>query len=597
MPMTPVSEEMLRAALAPLRVDPAAFEASVRTRISSVPQRPGAPALAQLSPVLRNVAALLPLGFLSGCQVAPATAKLTPAAIGSKLLSYLVFPALSLFALLGAAVFSVIKIQRLQPAGGNAVPEETQLADLFRQWSSDHRWGVFGVFLVAVSLGILGSSELLFGFYLASFGVLVYVLSALAKVGLGNRLWVGGLCIQGLGFLGQTSAFCMIGASEIHFLDQSLVTAVFFGGVLAQIAVLSFVTPPFATRSLPQRSFLKVAAVLEAVIIIPLVLSILRPDLWLNPPARVQSHVEAFDHARFSSASWSQWEIPAQWTIQSQLRPDLSRPRQLAASEIAGEQNPFVLSSAMRCGLLSAEQTRLLKAYDLNRQVLVAATADGKRFPILNLTQTDWVIRTAVLRRDLTPQEKDLLVQRLHATLFELPHESYVGMDDLLCATQLLELLGHPVQPEQYREAIHALLRELHTLGSGGFAIAGGFKGSRTLPANFPGDLVATAHAIRLMEIYGVPDGLDLLWVRSFLKPSYYRHLPSQWMIATVTLDRLNRLPGAEPPSWLDYLIYERTLLAAVVLVGLCLYATLRSPSRSMGVSPMEFSSPGQMPA
>lgn len=584
MPMTPVSEELLRFALAPFRVDPAAFEAGILSRVNAPPQKPRIASDAGISPFLKNAAALLPLGFLSGCKVAPAPAKLTPAAIGSKLLSYLTFPAISLFALLGAAIFSVIKIQRMRSTNCDAIPEQPELATNLQQWMADHKWGAAGVFAVSLSLAVWGSSELLFWFYIASFGLLIYVISTLAKSGFGNRYWVGGLSLQGLSFLGQAAGFCMIGASEIHFLDQSLVVAVFFGGALAQAVLLLCVTPSDTTRSLQ-----RVAAVLFAVIVIPMLFRTLRPDLWLNPHSRIQSHVEAFEHARFSSASWSQWEIPALWTIQSQLKPDLSRPRQLAASEIAGEQNPFVLSSAMRCGLISKDQTRQLKKYDLNRQVLVAATADGKRYPILSITQTDWVIRTAVLRGDLTPQEKDLLVQRLHATLSELPHESYVGMDDLLCATQLLELLGHPVQPEQYREAIHALLRELHTLGSGGFTLAGGFKRYRTLPANFPGDLEATAHAIQLMEIYGVPDGLDLLWVRSFLKPSYYRHLPSQWMIATVTLDRLNRLPGAKPPSWLDYLIYERTLLAAVVLVGLCLYATLRSPlpeSRSMGVPP-----------
>ena len=45
-----------------------------------------------------------------------------------------------------------------------------------------------------------------------------------------------------------------------------------------------------------------------------------------------------------------------------------------------------------------------------------------------------------------------------------------------------------------------------------------------------------------------------------------------------MTRDRVDRLPGATPPTWLDYLHHERSLLAAMVLVGLCIYATLASP-------------------
>ena len=47
---------------------------------------------------------------------------------------------------------------------------------------------------------------------------------------------------------------------------------------------------------------------------------------------------------------------------------------------------------------------------------------------------------------------------------------------------------------------------------------------------------------------------------------------------ASVTRDRINHLPGAKPLTWLDWCYYERTLLAAVLLVGLCIYATVTAP-------------------
>ena len=87
------------------------------------------------------------------------------------------------------------------------------------------------------------------------------------------------------------------------------------------------------------------------------------------------------------------------------------------------------------------------------------------------------------------------------------------------------------------------------------------------------------------MEYYGVPSGLDLDWVRSFLKPTWLRRSPDKW-IAAVTVDRLNRLPGASYPSWYRVLYYERSLCAAIVLVGLCLYATLISPRPKRALPP-----------
>lgn len=79
------------------------------------------------------------------------------------------------------------------------------------------------------------------------------------------------------------------------------------------------------------------------------------------------------------------------------------------------------------------------------------------------------------------------------------------------------------------------------------------------------------------MEVYGVPDDLDLSWVRSFLRPSVYRLSDDKW-VAAASFDRLNHLSGVSRPTWLEVLYYERTLLAAAVLVGLCIYATLTSP-------------------
>ena len=68
--------------------------------------------------------------------------------------------------------------------------------------------------------------------------------------------------------------------------------------------------------------------------------------------------------------------------------------------------------------------------------------------------------------------------------------------------------------------------------------MAGGFKTYLISPAWMPGSLEPTAYAVELMEIYGVPDDLDLNWVRSFLKPTMLRISNDKWM-AAATRERL----------------------------------------------------------
>jgi len=319
------------------------------------------------------------------------------------------------------------------------------------------------------------------------------------------------------------------------------------------------------------------------ILAIPLMAWMLNPNLWPATPSRIKHYVESFDRAPNQEISWQHWEIAARWAIDSKRDPDLSQPRRLLAEAISGEQNRFILTSALRVGLIPADQVAQLKEYEAMRSFLVTAPPSGMDPQIItSLAQYDWVIRAAVLRNDLSPQERDLLEQRLHTTLeWSLSEDSNVVLDEPLRATQLLEVIGRPANRDRYRERVHDLLRKFHTTNTGGFRFAGGFKQYLSWPEGSwlaqPGSLEPTSYAVELMEIYGVPSGLDLNWVRSFLRPSVYRFSDEKW-VAAATLDRLNHLPGVTRPTWLDYLYYERSLLAATVLVGLCFYATLSSP-------------------
>lgn len=414
-----------------------------------------------------------------------------------------------------------------------------------------------------------GATWLLFLFYIVSFGLLVHVLKSLAKEGLASRFSIGSYCIMGLSLLGQLAGFPGIGEGDIHLLDQRLVMLTFFWGAFA-LAVLA---PRY--DNVPRYGGRWFSVIGLLIILIPLTVVFTNQFYWPATPARIKAYVESFDRARFSSSSWSQWEIPARWTVEAKLNPDLTLPRRLLAAEIAGEQNPFVLGDAFRVGLVKREDIPKLRDYQSRLDSLLDQRYSKEAKPISSVQQMDWVIRAAVMQDDLSAEQRDFLAKRLHATLENEFAASYVELKTVLRVTQLLEAIGRPVVPDRYREQVHELLRRFHSTASGGFALAGGFK---RYESGRVGDLEATAYAVELMGVYGIPEGLNMDWVRSYLRPLSTRRSPQKW-IAAVSLDRLNQLPGVTQPTWLETLYYERSLLAAATLVGLCIYATAAFPA------------------
>lgn len=586
MPVNPVAEEDLRRALRPYRCAPDVFEAGIRQRLAATDGHPNPDPFVGVSPLLRSAAAFLPLSFLVGCKTTSA-ARESPAGWGHLLLGYLAFPAISLFLLLGAAIFSVLRIHGLKKENNPELDDLEARNEFIRQWWSDNRRGAQAVFVLSLTLALIGKAWLLFLLYMMSFGILLYVVAAFARCGVGDRAFVARACASGLMFLGQLALFAGVGIQDIHFLDQRLVAAVFLAGALV---LLPFSLPahPAVSRRVAASGRGMMAVV--ALLMVPLVVWLASSILFPATPARIRSYVESFDHAKYSTVSWRRWEIVTDWVRRSTPDLDLSKPRRLLALEIANDENPYILGNALRTGLMQSDQIGLLKTYPARLQSLIKEPPPGMTpSGITSLDQHDWVIRAAVLRNDLSPEERDRLRQRLQITFDQQWDAPYVVLGDVLRVTQLLEMLGQPPEIDLNRSKVHDLLRRFHSQHGGGFQLAGGFrryltsatKSSRSLP----GDLEPTAEAIELMEIYGIPPGLDLSWVRSFLRPSGFRLGDDQW-VAAVTLDRLNHLPEAPQPTWIDLLYHERPLLAALVLVGLCLYATACSPRPSAATAP-----------
>ncbi len=385
MPLDLISEDELRAALLPHRPDAEAFEAGVRQRLTEMEKEAEDDPLAGLPPLARSAAALLPLEWVAAGKLpAAAAAKLLPASGIYKLLGYLAFPAISLLALLGALGLGAAKIRRASATGGPEPGTAEAMRDSMQSWWRCHRWGFWLVFATTMLMQWIGATGILFLLYIVSLGILVYVISALAKIGLGNRMMVGQSCMMSLILLGQLACFAGTGNHDIHFVDQSVIGAVFLTGALLLVLYMtaSGMTPR-AVKLVPAWLLLG----LMALVGIPLILFYLNPVLWPATNARIKNYVESHEETLSQRYYWQKWEGVADWTIERGLQPDLSAARQALAGEIqARPDRPWpdsvVLSCAMHLGLVdrqTLDEPRWAELYQHFRDDLFSQRDSQKR--------------------------------------------------------------------------------------------------------------------------------------------------------------------------------------------------------------------------
>ena len=283
--------------------------------------------------------------------------------------------------------------------------------------------------------------------------------------------------------------------------------------------------------------------VLYACITLPFLLWLTNQIWWPATPARILNYVEAFDSDRGPYLAFRDWEIPARWTIDQGLDPDLSRARKVLDNEIAQDQDllSYILGSAFRVGLVHPDQIKTLPDLEQKRRLLLPETSSRKPQRITSLDQYAWVFYALAESDQLTSEDRDFLEQRLLVTLENPIVKTSYRLETALLVTQLLEVIDRPIDRDQYRKQVHQWLRAFHSTQTHFYQIAGGFEQNQGVSAS----MQATSDAVELMQIYGIPEDLDLNWVRSYLRPLYFRPSSDKW-IAAVTLDRLNSLPGRD---------------------------------------------------
>lgn len=157
-------------------------------------------------------------------------------------------------------------------------------------------------------------------------------------------------------------------------------------------------------------------------------------------------------------------------------------------------------------------------------------------------------------------------------------------LEEQLAITKLARLIDRPLDIQSQRGFVHETLVSHQCLSGGLGPRLGGFTSSANL--DFSNDQ-ATVEAIELMQIYGVPDGVRIDALRSYLRPTCNDQWPRLHSLACVraaSLQRLESLPDIRPIACLDYLRYEQNLMMVILFTLVCIFATLGAAKSSDGL-------------
>lgn len=165
---------------------------------------------------------------------------------------------------------------------------------------------------------------------------------------------------------------------------------------------------------------------------------------------------------------------------------------------------------------------------------------------------------------------------------------SHMTMGEAMFVIRGLEALGRTAELEEMREQVFALL-EAHWVRPQLLSLfdqPGGFTPNpRKEHSSSP---EATALALELMVRYGVPDAIDVRWLRSYLRRAsvantIFEQHPAIRLEARAGLLRLHRQIGLPPRGFVASLLGERYHLALALCLALAALALRMAPKEAVG--------------
>lgn len=585
-----ISEEEIRAALRSMRPDQDAFATAVHEKVKQLSQLSGndqKSTKSDDSSWLRIAASLLPVQLVGKSFVAKgAGATFAQLTIGQKVLAIFALPAVSLILIAFTVLWAFLKIRQAVLRQENVSVDTLTLAKATAR-TSYQILAVSMLLLILVMLPVFyeGFRVPAFILFLVPAIVLVVLSVQLSHKQLLDRGAVGSLCSSILPILAQVSLISSSRSDRAHLLDQNLIAAVMFFGLgiilAAQQAMPRFDVPlPRATR-LHWTSSTRMLGIL-ALSSMLLIAAYFSRSLWQPvTTSDLHSYVESFEQARFKSASWKQWSVPAKWLDDQDIEVDFTRPRKLLRATLQ-EQEPSlgrILYHAMEGGLVGETQVSHIFDFDEARKKVFGDTGIG-----MSRRQLDRMapsIMALAIAKEFTEPEKDQLGECFESAMNDLRLDANKSfpLKETRLITLLAQAVNRPIDVDAHRSWMHALLSEYQQLTGRLGLRRGGFSPSVRL--DFSNE-EATTQAIELMEVFGVPEGVDLIALRSYLRPAMadrFRGLKPQACIRVASLQRLESLPDVPPLTWMDYARCEQNLIMAILLVLLCIFATLTAPN------------------
>ena len=581
---TLIAEPEIRAALRQFRPNAVSFEAGVRERMELSNRAMDQFGIETESDMLRVAASVMPGSLLTLGKTSKLASSVGKTSAGTKLVGMLALPAITLVFAIGGAFVAMFLARKATVVGPPPRSDAEGMATIATyRWWERHKVVAIAVFAITLLAPLLGLTVPLLFVYGASGIAMVSLVTTLAREGLVTRTAICSSAIPGLAILAQAVNTIDSVSNTTHLLDQSALLAVLYAGVL----ILGFLMLPSVARKFmagTRPANRSGVFVLVGLSLVPLgaAVFILTPrmvrSLWRPATEQtMQQYVENFDSAPYSSASWNQLEVPAKWLADSGVKVDWTKPRVLLETDLAG-RSKAVLVSALRTGLLRRGDIDLAELEEAGKKLTRAVSTfySTRAFSFV----PEFEIRALALEGQLTDEMRDVLKTRLELKLQEIGVDDHNALIDSLELVELMDVIDRPADPEIHRERIHGILCELQQATGGGFQFAGGFASSKSLA--HPNEL-STAAAIELMEYFGVPEDVDVLAVRSYIRPrSSDFALPGRAAGKAAMRSRLDSLSDVRSLTWWDYLSCEQNLCLTILFTVLCVYCAAIAPSTSI---------------